>query len=253
MISSIWQVEGFTPFHDEHILPKGIVEVIFNFSDGSPILANVGDTPCYLSECFINGFNTAPVQIRLPEQQKFFGVQLQPLAVKKIFKVPAGEFTDKVVDLTLLDTSFHTLWHQLAEKNSFEGRVAVFSGWIERKLPDWQPQENLVNNFLSSVDRHDLSVTALANSLCYSPRQLSRKMAEATGMNTEEILLYKKYLHAVHLIHHTDLSLTKIAYQSHFSDQSHFIKSFKTFTKLTPGEYKNSRAFMKGHIYENVR
>jgi AraC-like DNA-binding protein len=78
-------------------------------------------------------------------------------------------------------------------------------------------------------------------------------MAEATGMNTEEVLRYKKYLHAVHLIHHTDLSLTKIAYQSHFSDQSHFIKSFKTYTDMTPGEYKANKGYVKGHIYENVR
>ncbi|MGZ8524431.1 MAG: helix-turn-helix domain-containing protein [Chitinophagaceae bacterium] len=253
VIHSIWQVEGFTAFHEEHILPKGIVEIIFNFSDGIPILANVGDKQFHLSNCFINGFNTAPVQLRLPEQQKFFGVQFHPLAVKKIFRIPACEFSDTLVDLTLLDTSFHSLWHQLAEQNSFDGRVAVFSGWMERKLPDWQAQEKLVNNFLSSVDQHDQSVTALARSLCYSPRQLSRKMAEATGMNTEEMLLYKKYLHAVHLIHHSDLSLTKIAYQSHFSDQSHFIKSFKSYTNLTPGEYKRNKGYLKGHIYENVR
>ena len=253
VIHSIWQVEGFTPFHTEHILPKGIVEIIFNFSDGSPILAHVGDKQYHLSNCFINGFNTAPVQLRLPEQQKFFGVQFQPLAVKKIFSIPACEFSDMVVDLSLLDTSFLSLWHHLAEQNSFDGRIAVFSSWMERKLPDCQPQEKLVNNFLSSVDQHDWSVTALARSLCYSPRQLSRKMAEATGMNTEEILLYKKYLHAVHLIHHTGLSLTKIAYQSHFSDQSHFIKSFKTYTNLTPGEYKRTKGYVKGHIYENVR
>ena len=253
VILSIWQVEGLTPFREEQILPKGIVEVIFNFSDGSPILAKVGDKPKQLSNCFINGFNTAPVQIELPEQQKFFGVQLQPLSVKKIFGVPACEFSDNVVDMTLLDPGIHSLWHQLAEQTSFDGRVAVFSNWIESRLPGLQPQENGINNFLSGIDRHDLSVTALANFLYYSPRQLSRKMTEATGMNTEEILLYKKYLHAVHLIHHTDLSLTKIAYQSHFSDQSHFIKSFKTFTNMTPGDYKKSKGFVKGHIYENVR
>lgn len=234
-------------------MPKGIVEVIFNFSDGSPIVAKVGDKPFHLSNCFINSFNTAPVQLQLPEQQRFFGVQLQPLAVKKIFGVPACEFSDKVVDLTLLDSSFHSLWHQLAEQNTFDGRVAVFSNWIERKLPGWQPQEKMINDFLSGIDQHELSVKELANSLCYSSRQLSRKMMEATGMNTEEILLYKKYLHAVHLIHHTDLSLTKIAYQSHFSDQSHFIKSFKTYTNMTPGEYKRTKGYMKGHIYENVR
>lgn len=230
-----------------------MVEVIFNFSDDPPILAHVGDKQYHLSNCFINGFNTTPVQMQLPEQQIFFGIQLQPLAVKKIFGIPACEFTDMVVDLTLLDANFHSLWHQLAEKNNFDNRVDIFSDWIGTKLPDWQPQEKMINDFLSGIDQHDLSVKELANSLCYSPRQLSRKMAEATGMNTEEVLLYKKYLHAIHLIHHTDLSLTQIAYQSNFSDQSHFIKSFKTFTNMTPGEYKASKSYVKGHIYENVR
>jgi len=253
VLLSIWQVEGFTPFQQEHILPKGIVEVIFNFSDGSPIPAKVGNKQSHLSNCFINGFNTAPVQIELPEHQKFFGVQLQPLSVKKIFGVPACEFSDSVVDMTLLDPGIRSLWHQLAEQTSFDRRVAVFSNWIGTKLTGLQPLDNRINNFLSGLDQHDLSVTVLASSLYYSPRQLSRKITEATGMNTEEILLYKKYLHAVHLIHHTDLSLTKIAYQSHFSDQSHFIKSFKTFTKITPGDYKKSKGFVKGHIYENVR
>ena len=78
-------------------------------------------------------------------------------------------------------------------------------------------------------------------------------MTEATGMNTEEILLYKKYLHSVHLIHHTDLSLTKIGYESNFSDQSHFIRSFKNYTNMTPGDYKNSKSFVKGHVYQDVR
>ncbi|MEP7372222.1 MAG: helix-turn-helix transcriptional regulator [Chitinophagaceae bacterium] len=253
VIQSIWQVEGHIPFQNEHIIPKGIVEIIFNFSDGFPILSQVAGKRYDLPGCFINGFNTAPIQLELPEQLKFFGIQLQPLAVKKIFGAPACEFSDKVVDLTLLDANFHTLWHQLAEQDTFDHRVVVFSQWVERKITGWQPQEKLVNDFLSGVDQHDLSVTALAQSLCYSTRQLSRKMAEATGMNTEEILLYKRYLHAVHLMHHTDLSLTKIAYQSHFSDQSHFIKSFKTYANMTPGDYKKNKSFVKGHIYENVR
>ena len=111
----------------------------------------------------------------------------------------------------------------------------------------------MINDFLSGSEQFGWSVKELANAMCYSPRQLSRKMAEATGMNTEEILLYKKYLHAMHLVHHTDLSLTKIAYQSHFSDQSHFIRSFKTFANMTPGDYKKSKGALKGHIYENVR
>jgi len=250
---AVWQTGGMTPFRKEHIIPKGIVEIIFNFSEGSPMQARVGDRAYQLSNCFINGFNRVPVQLQLPERQLFLGLQLQPLAVKKILGIPAGEFSDMIVDLNLLDATFHSLWHQLADQIHFDNRISVLTRWMEKKLPAMQAQEKMINHFLYGTNQHDVSVNELARTLCYSPRQLSRKMAEATGMNTEEILLYKKFLHAVHLIHYTDLSLTQIAYQRNFSDQSHFIKSFKEYSGMTPGIYKTSKSFMKGHIYENVR
>ena len=253
VIHSIWQMERINSFHTENIIPKGIVEVIFNFDNSDPIPALVGSKQYHLSKCFINGFNTLTIHLQLPPEQEFFGVRLQPLAVKKIIGAPGCEFLDMPVDLTLVDRSLSTLWHQLAEQTNFDERVDTFLEWIDQRLPQLPPQEQLINEFLCSINQHDLSVTDLANSLCYSPRHLSRKLSEATGINTEEILLYKKYLHAVHLIHHTERSLTEIAYQSHFSDQSHFIKTFKAYATLTPGEYKRNKSRLKGHLYKNVR
>jgi AraC-like DNA-binding protein len=246
-------VERTNRFQLEHIIPQGVVEFIFNFSGGPPIPSAIGSKEFDLSRCFINGFNSLPIQLQLPERQVFFGVRLQPLTAKKILKIPASEFSDIVVDLTLLNPSFDSLWHQLADQNSFDARVSIFCQWMEKDCIEWQPQEQQMNHFLYSISQHDLSVKDLANSICYSPRHLSRKILEVTGMNTEELLLYKKYLHAVHLIHHTDLLLTEIAYQSNFADQSHFIKAFKTFALRTPSEYSRSKGFVKGHILENVR
>ena len=174
-------------------------------------------------------------------------------AIKRIFKVPASTFSDSTVDLTLIAPSFNSLWHQLAEQTEFNSRVSVFLSWVKRNAIEWQPQEQMVNDFLYKHDHYDLSVSSLANSLCYSPRHLSRKLFEATGMNTEELLLYKKYLHAVDLIHQSEFSLTEIAYQSNFSDQSHFIKTFKGYTSITPSDYKRNKSFVKGHLYDNVR
>ena len=252
VIHAIWQAERFHSFDTEHILPKGVVEIIFNFSD-SPIPALVKGHQLNLSKCFINGFNSKPIQLQLPQNQVFFGVTFQPLAIKKIFGTPVREFSDITVDVTLLDSGFHSLWHQLREQIDFNSRVSVFLEWIKRNLIDWNPQEKLINNFLYAPNKHEFSVKELANSLYYSPRQLSRKLSEVTGMNTEEILLYKKYLYSVDLIHQSALSLTEIAYKSNFSDQSHFIKTFKNYTAITPGEYKRSKSFVKGHIFENVR
>ncbi|HEX6181524.1 MAG TPA: helix-turn-helix domain-containing protein [Chitinophagaceae bacterium] len=251
-VHSIWQVDRVSSFKTEYIIPKGVVEIIFNFSD-EPIAAAFGTHQHFLARCFINGFNRVPIRIQPPKRQIFFGIQLQPLAAKKLFKTPAAEFADVPVDLTLIDSGIQSLWHQLAEQTDFNKRVNIFCKWVESRSFNWQPREEWMNHFLSDVHQHDLSVKGLAGIICYSPRQLSRKIFEVTGMNTEEALHYKKYLHAVHLMHHSDLMLTAIAYQSCFSDQSHFIKSFRTYTQRTPGEYSRNKGYVKGHIYENVR
>jgi len=234
-------------------LPKGIVEIIFNFSERNPFIAHLATSKTYLPGCFINGFNTKPIALTLPEKQSFFGVRLHPLAVKKLIKIPASEFLDLAVDLTLIDKNFETLWHQLAEQPEFDKRIAIFYTHIQKMAAEPQPRETMINNFLSGTDNHDLSVSQLSGILCYSSRQLSRKILEATGINTEAMLLYKKYLHAVHLVHHTDLPLTEIAYLGNFADQSHFIRTFREFTGLTPGEYRRRKGFITGHLFEDVR
>jgi hypothetical protein len=76
-----------------------------------------------LPNCFINGFNTTPIQVHLPKQQIFFGVLFQPLAIKKIFGSPASEFSDITVDLTLLDPNFNSLWHGLLLVNMYTSLI----------------------------------------------------------------------------------------------------------------------------------
>ena len=253
VVHSIWQVQRLNTFKNEHIIPKGIIEIIFNFSGGPIIPGKLGRKPFQISDCIINGFNKTPIKLDLNDQQEFFGVRFQPLAIKKLFRIPASEFSDTAVDLSLFDPSFKTLWYQLIEQKDFHKRVGIFCAWVEKKVLDWHPQEKLMNDFLSSSGQHEMTVKSLANTLFYSPRHLSRKILEATGMNTEELLLYKKYLFAVDLMHSSKLSLTEIAYASHFTDQSHFIKSFNTYTGMTPGEYRRNKTFLQGHLYENVR
>jgi AraC-like DNA-binding protein len=240
-------------FQKEVIVPKGIIEIIFNFNIENGIPCHINGKAFHIQHCFVSGFNTSPVNLALPGHHHFFGVRLQPLAVKKICKAPGAELLNSPVDLTLLNKEFLSLWHQLAEQNSFRSRVKVFLLWIEGKINEQHAQEEMINRFLTGSENHLLSVKEAANLLCYSPRHMSRKLSEATGLNAEEILLYKKYLVAMHLVHNTDMSLTEITFESGFSDQSHFIRTFKTFTNMTPKHYRTNKSFREGHFFQNVR
>jgi AraC-like DNA-binding protein len=250
---SIWQISGFSKYQYEIIIPKGIVEIIFNLGEFHSVQARLGNQNYSLEKCFINGFNTFPILLQLPLQHTFFGVQFNPIIIKILFKVSAHEFANNAVDLTLIDASFNTIWNQLFESKSFNKRVEIIIKWIEGKMIEIPPKEKILSNFLSNRYLNETDVSSLSKVMCFSSRHLSRKIYDLTKMNTEELILYKKYLHSVYLIHSTDFSLTEIAYQSKFFDQSHFIKSFKSFSHLTPSEYKKRKSNIYGHIFENVR
>ena len=254
-VRAIFQTHGFPQFKNETILPKGNTEIIFDLSETDSILASMGvGSPDRLPRCFIISYAKAPVYIQLPKQQTYFGLILDPMAVHCLLGAPAGEFVNRPIDLTLVDKSFYELWEQLAEEKEFSARVALITKWVKLKIKPLHAQDIKLNEFLCNPLVKPTAVTEVADSLCYSPRHLSRKLKSITGLNTEEVLLYKKYLRSIHLIHYSKLPLTTIGHESYFTDQSHFIKAFKLFSNMTPGEYGSLKgAGPPGHIFHNVR
>ncbi len=251
-VFAFWQTHRPNdPAVNETIIPKGVVEFIFSF-ETPRILATMNNQVFNLPRCFVRGFYTIPIQLHLSGWQSYFGVVVHAAAARHILKFPPVEFFNSCVDLTLVDASFHSLWNCLGEQKSFDDRVAFFTKWLLARHPNLTEREQAFNGFLLGHASSPLSVPLLAKQFCYSSKQLNRKLYELAGMNTEQTLLYKKYLHAVHLMHTSQLSLTEIAYDCHFSDQSHFIKTFKTLSHLTPSEYRQRKSLLPGHIFQNV-
>ncbi|WP_345253782.1 AraC family transcriptional regulator [Flaviaesturariibacter amylovorans] len=253
-VQNLWQINRSYPGAvQERILPKGTVELIFNFDTTGCIRGVVGTGPITVPRCFVNGFNQQPVHLQVPGRHHLFGVVFQPAALLGMFRIPATEFADRCVDMTLVDGAFDSLWHELLEASSFAARVAVVCTWLLGRQAELCPRGLEFNRFLSEHDIEGLSVKSLSERMCYSPRQLSRKLMALTGRNTEENLLFRRYLRALHLLHGTDAPLTDIAYDCGFSDQSHFIRTFRSSAGMTPGAYRRQRSHLAGHLFEDVR
>lgn len=252
IVCSFWEVRRHNePSLRETIIPKGLVEIIFSF-ETTKLFVSINNQHQTIPRCFVQGFHTSPIQLNIANTHTFFGVVLNPSSVKHIFHFHPVNFSNRILDLTLVDTSFCSLWHRLGEHNSFTERMKTFTEWLLKKIPTLTEREKAFDKFLMTHNNTELSVSTLARQFCFSGKQLTRKMHEFTGMNTEQTLLYKKYLQAVHLIHTAEMSLTEIAYSCHFSDQSHFIKTFKALSWLTPKEYRQRKGGLEGHIFEIV-
>ncbi len=252
-VKSYWQVKRQNLFKNEVIVPKGIVEIIFNFSTEVKLQAQLYDAEFLIPRCFVQGYHTRPIHLTLPANHCLFGVVINTAATKQILGFPPGELFRQCVDLTLIHPSIDSLWYQLAEKASFQERCMLLSNWMLKRLSCVSARDRAFNSLFTLNTSRKLTVAHISDWLCYSPRQLSRKFYQLTGMNTELTLLYLKYVKAKGLIHTSDLSLSQIAYLSDFSDQSHFVKTFKRYTALTPGDYRRKKSALEGHYFENVR
>ncbi len=247
-VSSIWQSSGFPDYKDEIILPSGVIEIIFNFSE-KDFDANINGKLLSVKRCFINGYNTKSIALKVPKKHIFFGIRFYPFVIKSLFGFNAGEFLNNVVDIDLLDKPLNNLWNELASNNSFSKRIFVFKKWLFKKTRGVILVKNPIDRFLNNPLQEPYSVKTLSQKLYVSQRHLSRKFYQLTGMNTEEALRYKRYLKSISLMEQPGLSLTQVSYHCNFFDQSHFIKTFKEYTGITPLEYKKTKGGLPGHIF----
>lgn len=252
VVQRFWQVDRHNgKFVRETIIPKGSVEIIFNLQeDNYAIPVVIGSREYKLPRCFISGYHTVPINLRIPGRQLFFGVFINPTALRKIFHVQGKDYVNHCIDLTLVDASMNSLWHQLAEQRTFEQRISIFTNWAMKRLPDSSNHDKLFDQFLTNISGSPTSADKVSEMLCYSSRHLSRKLYDLTAMNLEQTLIYKRYLRAVDLMHNSPLLLTEIAHACNFSDQSHFTKTFRSYANMKPKEYRLAKSHVSGHIFE---
>lgn len=84
----------------------------------------------------------------------------------------------------------------------------------------------------------DISLSSTAEALGISTKQVSRLLRMEIGMTFKEYLLQLRMTSAQGLLRDQGLSISETANRVGYFNISHFIKCFKAYTGMTPGEWK---------------
>lgn len=94
-----------------------------------------------------------------------------------------------------------------------------------------------------------LPLSALAQKSGYSAWHFQRGFKKVTGMSPGVYIRYRKMVIARDLLHDTNRSITEIAMQLGYREQSTFCRAFREHYHRTPGEY---RLWVKDKCYSGL-
>jgi len=104
----------------------------------------------------------------------------------------------------------------------------------------------VVKKFFQLVEENyqfNLPVNEYAGKLAITPNHLTQTVNQLTGKTSSQIIKAKQVLEIKRLLVHTNLSVTEIATQLNFPDQSYFTKFFKRETGISPLQYRAKQLF----------
>ncbi|MEL6592754.1 MAG: helix-turn-helix transcriptional regulator [Bacteroidota bacterium] len=94
---------------------------------------------------------------------------------------------------------------------------------------------------LLHYDTNELSLQYLSAQLNLHPVHISRAVKQYFSMNLGEYIRIQKLKKAIPLLLDPNTSLTEVAYQVGFFDQSHFNRVFKSYFQLSPSAYRKKQ------------
>lgn len=86
----------------------------------------------------------------------------------------------------------------------------------------------------------DFSIEQLCRDVCFSHAQLLRLFKEEYGRTVRRYLIEKRLAYACELLENSDMPVCSVALSCGFSDEIHFMKSFKKQYGMTATEYRKS-------------
>jgi YesN/AraC family two-component response regulator len=95
-----------------------------------------------------------------------------------------------------------------------------------------------VLSFIDSNFSTDLTVDRIAREVCLSPSHLSHMIKKECNLTLGMCIARARIEKSKKLLRDTDLSISSVAQEVGYPDQSYFTKVFKKLESVTPAEFK---------------
>ena len=183
-----------------------------------------------------------------------FGVYIYPFALAQLFSIPAPELSDEMPDIiTMLGQEGKDLEEKIMLAKSNRERVNIMIPFFEKRLNAVEKANDAVEHVIKQVIQTNgmVNINSLADNCFLSRRQFERNFKDNAGFSPKLYARIIRFQSATKEYGNKHKSLTRIAYNCGYYDQSHFIHDFKEFSGFHPKEYFHGKP--EGMHYRDVK
>ncbi|MBX2870558.1 MAG: helix-turn-helix transcriptional regulator [Saprospiraceae bacterium] len=175
-----------------------------------------------------------------------FGAYIYPYAAQRLFGHPATVLSNHMLGLSdLLGQAGSMVEEQMMLASDNKERVEILTQFLTaRARGDFKIKNIPAVNVIKSIihERGIATVKELADQSYLSVRQFERKFKQFSGFSPKLYTRIIRFQAAMDAYGKPKRSLTEIAYEAGYYDQSHFIHEFKRFSGYHPKAFFSGRA-----------
>ena len=224
---------------EDKAFATGCIEVMFNLGNGLWQTAS-GDKFITTPHVELWGQIIRPLAFTSIGKNIMFGIRFYPHTASLFLNDDLDLFNDHVTDFTAVaGKSVRILHSRLLETTLPDKQVQLVEEFLLKRLSffgknfKWLPVIDRVIEELKQDDFFD-NIENMASRYGLTSRYLQKLFLQYTGLTPKLYHKISRFQKSLVLVSKKNLSLTSIAYECGYFDQSHFIRDFKTFTGFLP-------------------
>ncbi|MCB0667175.1 MAG: helix-turn-helix transcriptional regulator [Saprospiraceae bacterium] len=250
----IWEQTSDSPQHWK-LLPDGHLDLIFRFDKPWTIYSETYTSKSYNPTekfCFLSGLQTKPINVSFSQTHEI-GVRLNAIAVKLMFDFPCSELVDWAINgEDILAKDIGMMEDAIRALPDFHSRAIWLENFVHSIIKDhadfdvaMRLSRLLDQAVTKKINRQPVDICSLSG---YSRMHTYRLFNDWFGLPPSQAIAMKQFIFSLEQMHQEHETLTQVALMNGYYDQPHFVRAFKEYAEMTPGQYLKNRTHIVGQL-----
>jgi len=226
----------------ERVYPCGYATMVFHY--GSPSKFQKKNSSKYIEpNLVICGQQTNYYDLSLSGMTGMILIVFRPHGLKSFFDFPITELLNENLSLQdLANNEAVELEDKLLNATNNKQRITHLENFLIKRLIHNNEFERIeyaikmIENSKGKIKAQDM-----AHAVCLGIKQFERTFSKCVGINPKKYASIVRFQNVIQTNGKDKKSMSQIAFDNGYYDQSHFIHDFKSLTGITPKAFFNER------------